>query len=131
MNWMKILKIDVDEMMREDVPEGLEEFMNEHFDRRLGFEDRWFQIYLHANEERRAIVDALYTLALAVPPIHDNHGAFGITRIVRSMKAALRGSNEEMPGFPGVPVDEEYRPGFQQAMNFIQNPNPQALDEEE
>ena len=31
MNWMKILKIDVDEMMREDVPEGLEEFMNEHF----------------------------------------------------------------------------------------------------
>ena len=128
MNWMKILKIDVDEMMREDVPEGLEEFMNEHFDRRPGFEDRWFQIYLHANQDRRNIIHALFNLTQ-----HPLQFGGTLPRFIRSMKAALRGSNEEMPGFPGVPIDEEYRPGFQQVMNFIQNqnPNPQALDEEE
>jgi len=127
MNWMEILKIDdrpmtPDEFMQSDVPEGLEDYMNEHFDRRPGFKDRWFQIYLHANEGRQTLVNGLFGLR----ELH--HAPNAIRRLVSSMKAVLRGSNEEMPGFPGVPVDDEHRPELQNPMNFIQNPNPQALD---
>ena len=107
-DWVKTLKVDdddrpmsPDEFLHRDVPAGLEEYMNEHFDKRPGFEGRWFETYLYANQNRKTIIHGLF--AMSQQPFQ---GGRDHRRFVRAMKSALRGSNEEMPGFPGVPIDE-------------------------
>lgn len=130
-DWVKTLKVDdddrpmtPDEFMHRDVPAGLEEYMNEHFDKRPGFEGRWFETYLYASRGRKALINAFFEGVVNGPQRYQV-GSWTHFRTIRAMKSVLRGSNEVMPG-----IEEEAEDNHRDEEARVAELNQQQLHEQ-
>lgn len=98
MSWQKILK-GADPLWNHpggkiEAPEGLQDYIESNFDKRRGFEGRWWAKYEEANSDQKMLINALFEINRQV---HEG-GAFPNRKpkLIRGMKMVIKVALEEV-----------------------------------